>query len=234
MVVDGGCPVASSSSSPGTWSIRRASAQPAARPDSYKHFTARYKSSLTAKVGWGAVFTVPAAGGTSGGGGMALWFLGVFLLPPRVLRGLPGAADHAPRHGGGHPVGSALSLLSLSHSPSVWSWTLACGAHHLHLVPPTSSRALSLRAPWGTWCWGPVGTPWVMPPLPGSLHSRTSHISHSCLPVYPWLPSPCAGFGAHAPTVCPIPGRLRARLQSDGAQPKVVGGGQVLCRTPVS
>nr|KAF6272204.1 hypothetical protein mMyoMyo1_020533 [Myotis myotis] len=33
----------------GAWSLRRARTQPAARPDAYKHFTARYKASLMAK-----------------------------------------------------------------------------------------------------------------------------------------------------------------------------------------
>ncbi|XP_016076183.1 PREDICTED: WD repeat-containing protein 90 [Miniopterus natalensis] len=42
----------------GAWSTRRARTQPSARPDSYKHFTARYKASLMAKN-----VSFPPAGG---------------------------------------------------------------------------------------------------------------------------------------------------------------------------
>lgn len=74
--------------------------QPAARPDSYKHFTARYKASVKAKVDW--VWTLQRFRG-----GMALWFLGVFLLPSTwVPQGLPGAASKADSGlglGDGHP-----------------------------------------------------------------------------------------------------------------------------------
>ncbi|ELK28424.1 WD repeat-containing protein 90, partial [Myotis davidii] len=43
----------------GAWSLRRARTQPAARPDAYRHFTARYKASLMAKVD----VSSPPAGG---------------------------------------------------------------------------------------------------------------------------------------------------------------------------
>lgn len=74
-----------SSSLPGVQGTRRARTQAAARPDSYVHFTARYKASLMAKVGRGwdsrrlCHRWTPRRLGAEGG--TTLWFRGAFFLP---------------------------------------------------------------------------------------------------------------------------------------------------------
>lgn len=96
--------------------------------------------------------------------------------------------------------------------PTPWSW-----------LPSMSSRALSLRAPW------------VLPPLPGLLTLKGPPISP--IPAFLSTPGSHPHVQALGLTLLPfVPSREHAlpeeacpKPQSDGAQPEVVGGGQVLC-----
>nr|XP_019611822.1 PREDICTED: WD repeat-containing protein 90 isoform X4 [Rhinolophus sinicus] len=117
----------------GTWSIRRARAQPAARPDSYKHFTARYKSSLTAKN-----VSLPPAGaerlrlkavvGYNGNGRANMTWrpdTGFFAYTCGCLVVVEDLHSGAQQHWLGHP--EEISTLALSHDAQVLASASGCG-----------------------------------------------------------------------------------------------------------
>ncbi|KAM5198229.1 WD repeat-containing protein 90 isoform 1-T1 [Hipposideros larvatus] len=116
----------------GTWSTRRVRAQPAARPDSYKHFTARYKASLMAKnvsfsPAGGELLRLKAVVGYNGNGrANVIWRpdTGFFAYTCGRLVVVEDLHSGAQQHWLGHP--EEISTLALSHDAQVLASASGC------------------------------------------------------------------------------------------------------------
>lgn len=195
-------PVTSSSSLPGAWGTGRARTQAAARPDSYMHFTARYKASLMAKVGWGWDSHTLCHRWTPRGSGVRVaqpcgfwehfFFLvhrspgvSLGLLPKLMATHTPTVAPHGPR-----PLHTAFVVtLALRPDHSDRTGGALLGRRVPAALPP--SRLLECSVPESPLGLAALAWPPRTPGTSRFSHSRPAVCTHSSHPAIPRWPPAC-------------------------------------------